>query len=979
MNPISSAQLTRSQLLRLDKLADQLESSFREDPEFLIEDFLTSVEDQQVAEALRAELLRMKQCHPTMVTASTTGDSQPMGRACEVSCFEPGMVIDDFELTQLVGRGATSVVWKARNLRLGRNVALKFPTVFSTTIANRLERESHAVARLSHPNIAMIYENRNHGSGAYLVTEFVEGTSLQQLIDSRQLEIAQAVTLMIQIAEAIAYSHSMQVIHRDLKPQNILIRENGIPVVVDFGLARVLISELSVLTHEGDFVGTPGYMSPEQATGHVDLDHRTDVYSLGALLFQMLTGELPFTGNVQTVIHQILHKTPDSPSKINGEIDTDLDTICLRCMSKNPDDRFSSATELALELRRYQNGDSIHSRRESTLEKVIRWSNKRPLEACLSGLLLLCTLFLVGGTVAYALKMQQMRDQEYELRVQAEDSELEATRLRRQVEQALQESNRQKSIALAKAVENRENVNLLKSIFQDTSPIHWILKSEGTQAGKPPTLKQVFENAAEGLDSNYVGNDRTKANLLETLGDSCRASGLLELARDMLEQARKIRISLPDDDLDPCRVDLIVNQLLFAKLYHDQGDFESALAEYDECCRSIEKVLQDGDCPESLRHAEIEVRFHRGRLFLNLKRNFEAKAEFRRVLDVAKSTQHGNAFLIRASEVGLEFCDAHSLEIPKTEKLADYFQHDSWARKVVDGFGTLTMYRATSQWEKAAKMYPQQLEHLRERLPDDNRWYLLAVGDCAGVHLKAGHYEQAHKYAEFAVKKGEQISPGHPKLLDAKLALGKELVRAGRFEDGYQYLKSVDKYLCEKGCEHEVKTDLLTEITYCALELNRPGEAAKYVKRLSKRSRYWPAVMKAWLCYLESRTSQEIDSDQSAKSMRNAVRLAESLDDPPKNGIWCSRMATIFRAQGDLSQAETMARAGVYYDSQKFFPSHPRVANRQIMLGEILLARGKHREAQDSFSLALESRKSFFSESNPLIAQAESALDKAKQ
>ena len=470
MNPSpNDSTLTRSQLLRLDDLGDELDQALAIDSGFDVESFLSRVSHPRMAEFLREEAIRIRR-NKSQASANVNA-AQPPPSVTSIESFQSGMKVDEFELRELVGRGATAVVWRALNRKLNRPVALKFPKEVSASIASRLQRESQAVARLHHPNIATIYEIRSHEGRTFLVSEYVEGVSLQEKLDSSTHDRQAMLVMLVDIVEAIAYSHSMKVVHRDLKPQNILIRDSSLPVVVDFGLARVLQSELEVLTCEGDFVGTPAYMAPEQANGLSDVDERVDIYSLGVLMFQMLSGRLPFEGNVQSVLHQIVYSPPPAPSSVSGAIDRDLDTICLKCLEKDPENRFQSAQELAWEIRRYLNSEPILSRPISSMEKVVRWAKHKPVEAALSLLLLMSVIVLAGGATTYAIAMQEMRDVERGLRVNAENSELHANTLKSKVELALAESNRQKAIATERARSNRISADLLRSIFQDAEPV----------------------------------------------------------------------------------------------------------------------------------------------------------------------------------------------------------------------------------------------------------------------------------------------------------------------------------------------------------------------------------------------------------------------------------------------------------------------------------------------------------------------------
>jgi len=266
--------------------------------------------------------------------------------------------IGRYEILEEIGRGSMGVVYKARDPRIGRVGALK-TIAFSFPLGpgeeeeflQRFYHEAQVAGRLNHPNIVTIYDVGEKGSGgeAYIAMEFVTGTNLHELLaGGGRLPLAQVSEVMERLSEALDYAHASGVIHRDIKPANILLTEAGQPKILDFGIARLAAGGL---TRPGKFFGTPNYMSPEQVTG-IDVDGRTDQFSLGVILYQLLTGERPFVGDSVTAIsYQVVNVDPPPPSKLNPALRPSFDRIIRKVLSKNVADRYARCADLAADLR----------------------------------------------------------------------------------------------------------------------------------------------------------------------------------------------------------------------------------------------------------------------------------------------------------------------------------------------------------------------------------------------------------------------------------------------------------------------------------------------------------------------------------------------------------------------------------------------------------------------------------------------------
>jgi eukaryotic-like serine/threonine-protein kinase len=409
------------------------------------------------------------------VTQLPGQSTNPKGAVSErASVSVPG-----YEIEEVLGRGGMGVVYKARHLKLKRTVALKM--VLAGEHAGPREQarfriEAEAVARLQHPNIVQIHEVGEAGGHPYCALEFVEGGTLAGKLDGKPMPAREAAKLVEALARAMQLAHSRNVVHRDLKPANILLATDGTPKITDFGLARQLDSD-SGETQDGAVMGTPSYMAPEQASGHAnEAGPAADVYALGAILYDCLVGQPPFKGKTMVeTLAQVRMQEPTAPSRLQANVPLDLETICLKCLRKEPENRYASAAELADELVRYQQGEPILARPVGRLERAVKWVKRNPVVA---GAAVAVILALAAGTTVSYLKYLDAEQQ----KSIAEGRRKDADKQRQAADEARDQAQREQkaerwgryrsNIAAASGALQLQNSDAARSALDDAPQEH---------------------------------------------------------------------------------------------------------------------------------------------------------------------------------------------------------------------------------------------------------------------------------------------------------------------------------------------------------------------------------------------------------------------------------------------------------------------------------------------------------------------------
>jgi serine/threonine-protein kinase len=730
-------------------------------------------------------------------------------------------MVAGYEILGVLGRGAMGVVYKARQPGLKRLVALKMILAGEHAGDRELARfrtEAEAVAQLQHPSIVQIYEVGDQDGRPFFSLEYVDGGSLARQIAGTPQSPREAAQLVQVLARAVACAHAKGVIHRDLKPANILLTRDGTPKITDFGLAK-RVEEDAGHTHSGTIVGTPSYMAPEQAEGHPHVvGPPADVYALGAVLYELLTGRPPFkAATALETLDQVRTREPLAPTQLQPRVPRDLETICLKCLQKDPHRRYASADDLAEDLRRFLAGEPIRARPVSGPERFWRWCRRNPRVAMLSATVGLVVVVWAITSSVLAWRLQVQQDETERARRAADANAAQAAANERQAKEHALRAEKNAAVARQEGQKAMHRLiglgeQLEKKLRGRRLPDQLSPDALALRQNLLDLLAQSMVATAKELESANVTSFGVAATH-QQMGDLLKRLGQGEKALRQYQQGTDLvkRVADQQPDNDQARANLGVMLLRLGDMTLElKGDARAARAHFQQAYdlqKEIATHPRSGqytalDNKRLLSHAALAL----GRAELALGdpvaagRHFEEARELRQAWSDAEPKRADARSYVAEAHLWLGITAARRGE--KTASLAhleralelcealarQYAQDLSFVVDIADVCGQLgdAQVRLGAPAAAAEKSYRQALNRIQgvtAKKPEDlSHLPLLALSleRLAGSALRGGKPAEAEKQFRQALQLRAELLRTEPSSLPAKTAYLITLARCGK-------------------------------------------------------------------------------------------------------------------------------------------------------------------------------------------------------
>ena len=865
--------------------------------------------------------------------------------------FEPGReIVPGLQYLDELGRGGMGVVYKVRQVSLNRIVALKMLLHAQFTSSEqqiRFRLEGELSARVRHANIVQTYEVGTHAGCPFLVQEYVEGGTLARKLHDHHLPPREAADLVAVLARAMHAAHQCGIVHRDLKPGNILLSADGTPKISDFGLARILASDAH-LTETGIAVGTPNYMAPEQALGLSDeYGPTTDVYALGVILYEALSGRLPFTGGLtQLVMEQIIQAEPPPLRRAFPQVPADLECICLKAMAKEPARRYGSAEALANDLEQYLEGRPIAARPVGRAERLWKWTRRFPARAALLavvGLLILVVLPLITWLYITA-------EQALERKAQAEaTARLEAQRARQEGARAKVEAGN------AEAVTDFLN----KYLLQAARPL-------GIRGGlgHDVSLRKALEHATEEVEKAFASRPLVEAKIRYILAITYLFLSEQERSEACMRRAYELRKA----ELGPDHADTLAAHRVLGRILFDQKNYEGALAIHRQCYEIGRRVF-------GAAHAETEGDLENiAACLLDLNRFSEAEPILEgRAKALAEATRTGpirSEILPRLIGSLHRFAIANDKQGRFAESEKQYRQELELCKQGVgDGqYETLIVEHclATSilnqrRPAEAAVIFEKCLAGKRQLLGQDHLETLVTQNNLGGAYFMMQRISDAEKqWRQCLEGRLKRLKADHTDVMESRFNLARALMEQRRFAEAEPLVEGNVQAACRRYAPDSVEALLQLllqarfyerQFRYADGEPNRRRviEGFRKIYGADHNRVFTQQYELAVNLYFQGKVAEAVDI-LSEVYHQECRRFGQ---DNPEVMVTANTLGGLLVELGRTAEAEPLVRHTWAHWRQK---QEMRVVDRmepQIHLGQILMRQGKLQESEQELLQAL--------------------------
>jgi tetratricopeptide (TPR) repeat protein len=655
--------------------------------------------------------------------------------------------IEGYELIHEIGRGAMGVVWVARDCTLDRLVALKLiATGSNPLLAQRLLREGQAAARLRHPHIVAVHALGGSGSSTFLAMDFLTGGNLEARLREKPLAPRAAAEMLATLAAALAHAHAAGLLHRDIKPSNILLDGDGKPHLADFGLAAPL-EGAGELTATGQIAGTPAYLAPELLATADRATPQCDLYGLGAVLYACLTGRPPFVGeSTAAILKQLAETEPLAPRLLQPGVPRDLDTICLKCLEKNPARRYASAVALQHDLERFLRGEPIVARPVGSLGRATRWCRRHPGAAVSIGLAAAILVLLGVGGPLVALRLDRAR--------RAAEAE--------------------HAHAATETATRKEIIDFLeKDLLAQASP--------SNQPDRDLKLRTVLDRAAKKIENRFADRPLVEASIRSTLGKTYLSLGEFASARHHFERARALRTQLLGPE-DAQTLDLLSDLTL---VLIGEGKYRDAEALGIATLSAQQRTLgrENAETLASMLNLEM-VYQHEGKIAEAQKLLDDTLATARRALGrdhpTTLTAMSDLAFLQRTKRNLAESETLNAQTLAARQRVLGPEHQDTLSSMT----NLAAVYRLEGKLAEAEALFTQVLDISKRVMGTEHPETLSAMNNLAVAHQERGKFSDAGTLLMQILEISKRVSgPEHPNTLRSMSNLAVVYQTIGRFAD----------------------------------------------------------------------------------------------------------------------------------------------------------------------------------------------------